>query len=501
MKPALDSARWTVPGVMGAGLGAMVLALSTKALGIVIAAIAFAAMTASSVVTYYVLVATIPVQVELLGGITITKLITPLAIGMVTLNAVARRGPWPTVFQWPAGHLAWMFFGTSIVSLSLADGVNHFPGEAAKVPVYASLYFLTLTFVRTPEDFRRLLWVITLTGAAEAIITAAQVHFGFVMPGDWRHNIGLPSEGGMDGSFMSMSEGKIRAEGTTAHPILLASFFLMAIPCAAFLFFQETRFRTKIILSGILALMLYAWFYTFARSSLIGFAILTMVTLWFRSRVVRKLSLVSVLFIIAGFLSYQVISEWLQSGIQSLEGQSPFGKADLNEGSASFEFRRESIAGGWNLFLAYPLFGVGFGQAINHYMPYLPSWASHPFHPAVIHNTFLEVASELGVFALFAFLGIWGWAFMSVKRGLRFSASRPYSILMLGILLGQMGFLMITPMVRELWLTLPMAIAIGQMQGLREQMTDCVPNDRRSMVNGRANRLFRAQQIRTDPSP
>ncbi|MCC2643467.1 MAG: putative rane protein of ExoQ family, involved in exopolysaccharide production [Nitrospira sp.] len=452
---------FTVPTLVGAALGAAVLALSTKALAIVIAGAAFVTMTASIVFPYYILVATIPVQVELLGGLTFTKLITPLAIGMVTFNAMTHRGPWPVLARWPAGYLAGAFFVISLVSLFLAEGVRQFPGEAAKIPVYGALFFLTLTFNRTPDDLRRLLWVITLTGVAEALITAAQVHYGFVMPGDWRRNVGLPSEGGVDGSFMSISEGKIRAEGTTAHPILLASFFLMAIPCTTFLFLREDRPGIKLMLGAMLGLMTYAWFYTFARSSVIGFALLILVALWFYSKLVRQLSLIFVVLGVAGVLSYQMVSEWFQTGIQTVENQSLFGKADLNEGSGSFAFRRESIVGGWNLFCAHPWFGVGFGQAINHYIKYLPSWATHPYHPAVIHNVFVEVASELGVFALSAFIGLWVWAFVSLKRGLRIPVVRPYAILLMSILLGQVVFLMITPMVREIWLTLPMAIAIG----------------------------------------
>lgn len=227
------------PSLAGAALGASVLALSTKALAIVIAGTALAAMASSAVFPYYILVATIPVQVDLLGGITVTKLMTPLAIGMVLLNALIYRGPWPVIARWPAGYIAMLFFVTSMLSLFLAEGLLGLPGEAAKIPVYWALFFFTLTFNRTAADLRRLLWVITITGVVEALITAAQVQYGFVMPGDWRRNIGLPSEGGMDGAFMSFSEGKIRAEGTTAHPILLASFFLMAIPCTTFLFMTE----------------------------------------------------------------------------------------------------------------------------------------------------------------------------------------------------------------------------------------------------------------------
>lgn len=451
------------PILVGAALGASVLALSTKALAIVVAGSAVATMAASVVFPYYILVATIPVQVDLLGGLTVTKLITPLAIAMVTFNALIHRGPWPTIWRWPAGYLVLAFFITSIVSLTLAEGLRGLPGEAAKIPVYGALFFLTLTFNKTPDDLRRLLWVIALTGLGEALITAAQVRYGFVMPGDWRKNVGLPGEGGVDGSFMSISEGKVRAEGTTAHPIFLASFFLMTMPCTALLLAREQNPWVKAALGTMLGLMGYAWFYTFARSSVIGFAVLILVVLWFHSRLVRSLSLVVLVLAVTGGLSYQMLSESFQSGLQSVESQSLFGKADLNEGSGSFAFRRESIVGGWNLFWAHPWFGVGLGQAINHYVKYLPSWADHYYHPAVIHNMFLEVASELGVFALSAFIGLWVWAFVSLHRGLRDPDVRPYAILLMSLLLGQIAFLMITPMVREVWLTVPLAIAIGAM--------------------------------------
>ncbi len=171
-----------------------------------------------------------------------------------------------------------------------------------------------------------------------------------------------------------------------------------------------------------------------------------------------------------------------------MESQGLFGKADLNEGSGSFAFRRESIVGGWNLFWAHPWFGVGFGQAINHYVKYLPSWADHYYHPAVIHNMFLEVASELGIFSLSAFIGLWVCAFVSLKQGLKNPDVRPYAVLLSSILAGQMIFLMITPMVREIWLTLPMAMAIGYMA--KNKMGDTFSTPFRQVgVHGRQGRI------------
>jgi O-antigen ligase len=172
---------------------------------------------------------------------------------------------------------------------------------------------------------------------------------------------------------------------------------------------------------------------------------------------------VSIGLAITGLLSYQAISESLSAGVQTIEKQGWFASADVNSANSSWQFRLESIVGGWNLFLAHPWLGVGFGQALYHYTMYLPSWATHIAHPSIIHNVFLEVGSELGIFSLAAFIGLWVWAFVCVKRGLHLPALRPYAILMCCVLAGQIAFLMITPMVREIWLTIPMAVALGYM--------------------------------------
>ncbi|HRC43268.1 MAG TPA: hypothetical protein PLT27_04385, partial [Nitrospira sp.] len=147
MRPAFGTV--AAPTLIGAALGASVLALSTKALAILIAGTAFGTMATSVAFPFYILVATVPVQVDLFGHITVTKLITPLTIGMVTFNAVTHRGPWPAIMRWPAGYLAGIFFLTSLVSLALSKGAEGLPGEAAKVPVYGALFYFTLTFTRT----------------------------------------------------------------------------------------------------------------------------------------------------------------------------------------------------------------------------------------------------------------------------------------------------------------------------------------------------------------
>ena len=457
------------PTFVGAALGASVLALSSKALLLLIAGMGGMALATSSVAAYYALVAMIPIQVDFIGGLTVTKLMVPFVLVVVGFNALTKRGPWPVLTQGPSGYLAGAFFVVSLVSLAYAEGIDQFPGEAAKVPVFASLFFFTLTFIRTPEQFRRLLWVNAVAGTVEAVITVAQAHIGFIMPGEWRNNLGLPIEGALDGGALTaMLEGKIRAEGTTAHPILLASYYLLTIPCTVCLFLTEESRSKKLHLAWMVALMSYGWYYTFARSSMIGFAVMVVVALAFYSKAARIAILVGIGFAVTGLLSYQAISESLSAGVQSFEKQGWFASADVNSASGSWQFRLESIVGGWNLFWAHPWLGVGFGQALYHYTTYLPSWANHIAHPSVIHNTFLEVGSELGIFSLAAFIGLWGWAFVCVKRALHLAVLRPYAVLMCCLLLGQIAFLMITPMVREIWLTIPMAISLGYMHRAAE---------------------------------
>ncbi|HBH79253.1 MAG TPA: hypothetical protein DDY39_05445, partial [Nitrospira sp.] len=222
-----------MPALVGMALGTSVLAFSAKALLLLVAAMIGMALAASSVATYYALVTTIPVQVDFIGGLTVTKMIIPFCLAVVGFNALIGRGPWPTFTCGPGGYLAGVFLIASAVSPMIQEKPFQSLAEVAAVAVYGSLFFLTLTFNRTPEQFRRLLWVIAIAGTVEAVITAAQVHYGFVMPGAWRSDLGQTNQEMGDGAFSAILDGKIRAEGTTDHPILLASYYLLTIPCTA----------------------------------------------------------------------------------------------------------------------------------------------------------------------------------------------------------------------------------------------------------------------------
>lgn len=451
------------PLLLGLALGGSVLLLSGKALVLLCGGIGVVLMTIVPEAAYYVFVATIPVAVDLIGGLTVTKLVTPLVIGLTIANALMHRCPWPTPFRWPEGYLASAFFGICALSLLFARDIASAAEEAAVAAVYAAIFFLTITFLRTPKALHSLVWVLIFVGIVEAIIAIAQAKYGFVLPGEWRKNVGLPVEGGAEGTYASLLAGRVRVEGTTVHPIVLASFFLVVIPLAVTELFVNRDIGIRIGLLASIVLMVFAWFYTYARSSALAMGVMAALAIGVAFKINRhRMMLLAVIIVLAG-LALAFRPQLIASILDTIESTSLFERADLNSAIDSAQFRVESILGGWNLFLSHPWFGVGYGQAIFHYMPYLPPWASHPFHPTIIHNVFLEIASEVGSMGLLAFVGLWICAIRGLMRGMADARLRTHSLAFLVILIGQFVFLFITPMVREIWLTLATGCAIGRM--------------------------------------
>ena len=115
-----------------------------------------------------------------------------------------------------------------------------------------------------------------------------------------------------------------------------------------------------------------------------------------------------------------------------------------------------------NMWADNPIFGVGVGQSIDRSLEYLPSWGQREFGTQEeAHNAFLMAASESGIFALIAFAGLWIWAFRSLARASRDPDYRPFAKVLQIILCGQLVFILVTPIVREIYLTLGVAAAMG----------------------------------------
>ncbi len=396
--------------------------------------------------SYLSIVAVIPFSLEIGGGLTVSTMVIPLAITAITANALVGRERWPFCVRPLEARVAWLYFLTGFVSVLFAVYSSAAMRDLSESVLHAALFFTTLSFVNKIDTLNKVIWIVILIGLLEGILSIMQVHFGVVFSDSWRESQGQQQ-------FVAVSE--LRAEATTAHPLLLAIYFQLAIPFVIAKIFWIKNNLTKLLLFFIALLMLYGWYKTYARSSAISFIVMFLVAMAMSSRFGTKLAVVTsgfLLFLTYLFIAYpdqvtQIVSDQWATGIS-------------NSVADSMNFRIESWVGGWYLFLDNILHGVGYGQAAHHYMPYLPGWTITQHHPLAIHNAFIEIASERGIIAICSFLLLIFWAMRHLLRLMYDPILGKYSRVLIIILVGQIVVSLVTPLVREIWLTLGLAFAL-----------------------------------------
>ena len=348
----------------------------------------------------WLLIGAVPVTVDFGAGVTVTRVVLPLVALSVMCGAVTRRCAWPSpVGSAPAraaSALILIMLVTAAIARAGSDAVDwefmltQFNGYATRF----AIFFIALSLVKDERDLQHALRALVVSATIEALIVFAQIHFRLVLPGEWRFGAITDIEN---------TAGVFRAEGTTPHPIYLAGYLQMVLPFALLLMVRDRGWWRVLSAIGFV-LMLYAWANAYSRSSLLGIA--TMVALaaciWSRSGRYVVLALV-----VAGIFGLSAHGWSLTEFARTLEQLRHFGQLvrsdQLTPLAGSLQFRLESSAGGFNLFLAHPWVGIGLGQAKYHYAALLPAWATSPFHPNVIHNAFLEIAAETGFAGLLGY--------------------------------------------------------------------------------------------------
>lgn len=438
---------------LGATLGGSVLVLLSKAVPAVVAGFGLIAMGLYPELAYYALLVSIPIQVEVIGNLTVSKLIVPAVVAVTILNAISRRCPWPNPLRWPNGRWALVYFAFAAASVLYASETRAAIDEIVPLVYTTILFYFTLTFVSDLAAFRRVISVLFLIGVGEAVITLAQIKTGFVFEGEWRST----------GYEYASEFESFRAEGTTVHPVNLGSFFMVAISFSVGMFvFQRRPLVRAVLLVGI-GLMFLAGYYTYSRTLLAGLAVMGITALMICTSATRRLAIVLVCVGVFIFLLDRLEPGWVMRAPTSLTVLLS-GSEDiaLDPGASSLRFRFESWVVALKMFANNPILGVGLGQALGQYEAYTPVWATYPGNNN-IHNVFLEVLAELGLFAFIAFCALWVAAYRALFASTADPTLRPYAKLMLTVITGQFAFVLVTPSVREIWLTLALALALGFM--------------------------------------
>lgn len=246
---------------------------------------------------------------------------------------------------------------------SFRDLVIHMAGIGFLVVIVNSIDNL--------EDFNKLVTVLVFTGSLIALYGLYQYIVGVEMDPAWvdtARNQGVT----------------IRIYSVFGNPNILAEYLLMIIPMSVGLFWYSKKMSKKIIFLGITGLMMLALVLTLSRGAWVGIAVAAL----FFILLVDKRILLSIIPISIGgvYLLPQTILNRILS-IGNLQDSSNAYRIEM------WDITKDIISDNW-------MAGVGFGhlpfkQTFETYIRTMPTYHAH--------NTYLEIAAELGIPGLIVF--------------------------------------------------------------------------------------------------
>jgi O-antigen ligase len=293
------------------------------------------------------------------------------------------------------------------------------------------LLFIVYSVVRTPSDLRVMAWTYLLAALATS---------GFALA------TGVTSAG--------------RITGGIVDPNFLAGEMVVALVLGGFMLAITTNWRTRLLLLGILTTCGAAFIRTQSREGvialLIAFLLAILVAGPHRSRIVAMVLIVSAL----GVTYYAKLApESLRVRITGISSQDSAGRTDIWRLAARAGARR-------------PILGVGLGNFPVVSPRYVSSTtnlmsAQYGLNGLVVHNTYLETFSELGLVGLALLVVTLGAALAAAGRGVRrlSPSDRQTSAIARGLIVGTVALLVQYTFVsaeyeKQLWILLGLLAAI-----------------------------------------
>jgi len=290
------------------------------------------------------------------------------------------------------------FFVISALSLAVAGNLKLGVYSLMKIFEFIALYlYLKFNFQKlfSLENFWRVFVVSALLQSALAVAQFfKQKWLGLKILSE------SPLAPDIDGVAKVVVNGQkfIRAYGLTPHPNILAAVLVAAIFGLVYLFLKKYRRIDnvrKIIYGFVFALLLFALCLTFSRAVTViglGLLFLWLILIFWRVRNLRRPVLIVFFALLVVGLSLSILFR------AYLFARYDFGQFGAGQ-SVNLRVFYNKIA--WDIIKQIPLFGVGVGNFVwaTSRLPLLPAWLYQP-----VHNIYLLIAAQSGVFALLAFL-------------------------------------------------------------------------------------------------
>jgi O-antigen ligase len=302
--------------------------------------------------------------------------------------------------------------------------ISVFVGSATKISAFRFLKLLefAILFIYVfHKKGARISQILFYSGVLQAILAIAQfikqgsINIKFIEAG-----VFSPDSPGV-ANFILNGDRILRSYGSFSHPNVLAGFLLMAI----FAFYAIWIKKPINILKCIgFAILVFAMFLTFSRTAIVVFGIISLVFFLFEFFKLRRLEYTEqrlaegkkiiklfLLFAISCFLAVIILFPYIKARFFTISMEEQAVDLRIFYNKMAIEMIKEK-----------PVLGIGIGNFVNYSQNYsaylraaskvagvapqpgsgqsLPDWIYQP-----VHNIYLLVASEIGIFGVLAFLG------------------------------------------------------------------------------------------------
>ncbi|MDH3216511.1 MAG: O-antigen ligase family protein [Candidatus Krumholzibacteria bacterium] len=274
-------------------------------------------------------------------------------------------------FNWAVA----LFLMLILQSMLYASDASNSVFELSKVVKSLVMVYLVVQLIQTPRDLHHYALVIYFGSLGSVFLGLLNLKLGWVEDQSL-----LPGSGG------------IRFAGTHGNPNAYAIYLATVVPIGVYAIrkFRRWYSRTLLVLGTIVIIV--AIFMTFSRAAIFPLALIVVAILVrdLRSKFIFALILAA------------VMTTWALTPITYWHRLTTL--SDIVAGQStdwSLFLRLKSAQVAWELFLAHPFTGVGFGNFILASGPYF-------FHRMHVHNAYLQILVGLGIFGFIAYLATFG---------------------------------------------------------------------------------------------
>lgn len=275
--------------------------------------------------------------------------------------------------------------------------------------VSLGLVFVLINSIDRLEEFNVIVTFIVFSATLVAL-------FGL-----YQYVVGVP----IDAAWVDVENNpdiKARVYSVFGNPNVLAEYLIMTIPLSISLMWYSKKIHKKIIFLGTSGILILALVLTLSRGGWIGFAVSALV---FVILIEKRLLLSIIPISVAGIflLPQSILNRILSIG-------------NLADSSNSYRLTMWGIT--LDIIKDHPIAGVGFGhipfkQTFETYIRTMPTYHAH--------NTYLEIAAELGIPGLIAFLFLLFIIFKYGIQSLINGQNRYIKIMAAGLFSGLAGVL------------------------------------------------------------